>query len=505
MRLNARHLSSLPSTIHRPAYDRSRVTPGIVHLGVGAFHRAHQAVAIDDRLAAGEADWGVIAASLRSPATRDALEPQDGLYTLAVKGESGAALRVIGSINELIVAPEARERLLAAMSDPRIRIVSTTVTEKGYCRDPASGDLNQAHPDILHDLASPKASISAPGLIVEALRRRRAASVAPFALLCCDNLPSNGKTLQRILTQLAGLMDPDMARFIEHEVDCPSTMVDRIVPATTDKDRAEIATALGAEDAWPVMTEPFFQWVIEDRFRQGRPRLEESGCELVSDVAPYEKMKLRLLNGSHSLMAYLGQLAGYQTIAETIADRHFASLVRGLMDHETGPTVAGFSNEALHGYKDALIARFANPSLHHLTRQIAMDGSQKIPQRWMAPVRERLAAGQPIDRLAFAIAAFCRFMTGMSEEGAALPISDPLSARFLDMARVAGADRTPRLSDPDAAAALASRLAGIMLLIDDVFGETGRDPRLQAAVSAALARLYLHGAARVVREMAAGT
>jgi fructuronate reductase len=501
-RLSDRTLGQIAPAIAKPAYDRSQVTPGIVHLGIGAFHRAHQAVAVDDRLAAGENGWGIIAASLRSADTHDALAPQDGLYTLAVRGSTGTDLRVIGAISEVIVATRQRERLIAAMASAQTRIVSLTVTEKGYCREAATGELNEQHTDIVHDLANPHAPISAPGLIVEALRRRRASGIRPFTVLCCDNLPANGRTVHGVLAGLASLQDRDLGQFIAAELACPSTMVDRIVPATTDEDRAMVSARLGLEDAWPVMTETFTQWVVEDRFGLGRPALEEAGVELVGDVAPHEMMKLRLLNGTHSTMAYLGQLAGLETVSDVISQPYFGRLVRRMMDGEIGPTLQGISAAQVEAYKGSLITRFGNTALRHRTAQIAMDGSQKIPQRLLGTARDRLAAGQPIALIGLALAGFCRFMTGTGEDGAALPVNDPLAESFATAARHAGAMGIARLPGAGDAATLASRLSEAMLGITEVFGGMGRDPRFADAVTKPLAALYRHGARQVVAELA---
>jgi fructuronate reductase len=269
MRLAEARLGALPAGVARPRYDRASVAPGIVHLGLGAFHRAHQAVMTEAALDAGARDWGIVAASLRSAGTRDALAPQDGLYTVATREDDSEELRVIGALRGLHVAPEDPGALLDAMCDPRIRIVALTVTEKGYCHDPAGGTLDAAHPDIRHDLAAPQAPRSAPGFLVESLRRRRAAGTPPFTVLCCDNLPHNGATVRRVATQLAALADRDLGAWIAGEVAFPCTWVDRIVPATTAEDRARIAAALGLHDAWPVVGERFSQWVIEDRFPGG--------------------------------------------------------------------------------------------------------------------------------------------------------------------------------------------------------------------------------------------
>jgi fructuronate reductase len=502
-RLSNAQLTHLPNEVITPGYDRASVTPGILHLGIGAFHRAHQAVMVEDRLAAGERGWGIRAASLRAPDTRDALSPQDGLYTLAIRsGQVGVGdetrLRIIGAISDVLVARENPAALLTAMLDPRIRIVSLTVTEKGYCHDPATGNLNAAHPDVVHDLATPSTPVSAPGFIVEALRLRRASGVAPFTVMSCDNLPANGRTLARVITQMAALRDKNLADFIAGEVAFPATMVDRIVPATTEADRAMVAERLGVSDAWPVMSEPFTQWVMEDRFSHGRPRFEESGAELVADVAPYEMMKLRMLNGTHSTIAYLGQLMGVETVADFVTNPARARFIRTMMGEEIAPTVPGFTPAALEAYADALMARYANSALRHRTAQIAMDGSQKVPQRLLNTMRDRLAAGAPILRIGIALAAFCRFMTGTGEGGAPLPINDPMAARFAEAARDVGADGIARLPDAREAEALATRLSRAMLDITPVFGDLGADFRVVSAISTPLTTLYQHGAERLV-------
>lgn len=486
-RLSLGSLASLPPDIARPAYDLRAARVGVVHLGIGAFHRAHQAVYLDDRLAAGEGGWAVCGASLRSPETADALQPQDGLYTLNVRSGEGERLRVIGAVRRLLVAPRDPQALLAAMADPAVRIVSLTVTEKGYCHDPASGALREDHPDIVADLATPHAPRSAPGFLVEALRRRRDAGEKPFTVLCCDNLPANGRNVASVVRRLADLREPALGRWIEDEVAFPATMVDRIVPATTDADRAGVSARLGVADAWPVMAEPFTQWVIEDCFPSGRPRLEEAGAEMVADVAPYELMKLRLLNGSHSTLAYLGYLAGCETVADTVANPAFARLIRGLMDEEVTPTLPLPPGADVAGYKASLLARFANPALKHRTWQIAMDGSQKLPQRLLGTARDRLAAGAPIPRIALGVAAWMRYVTGIDEAGRPIDVRDPLADRLAGIARGAG---------PDAA-----RLAPALLAVREIFGDDlPKDPRFAGPVTEALARLVARGAKRIVEE-----
>jgi fructuronate reductase len=488
-RLNQDSLADLPEGIDRPAYDRRAVKTGIVHLGVGAFHRAHQAVYTDDVL---ELDprWGIVAASLRSPDTYDALQPQDGLYTLSVRSQAGEALRVVGSIQRILVAPRATDDLLDVMADPQTRIVTLTVTEKGYCHDPATGTLNEDHPDIVHDLAYLRTPRSAPGFIIEALRRRRLAGIPPFTVLTCDNLPSNGRTVKRVLTRFAELVDPDLGRFVANEVSCPSTMVDRIVPATGDQDRERISDALGVADAWPVVTEPFTQWVIEDRFPQGRPPWENAGAEFVADVGPYEHMKLRLLNGSHSTLAYLGYLAGYETVADTMADPAFVRLIEGLMDEEVTPTLHMPPNADLASYKRALIERFKNPALKHRTWQIAMDGSQKLPQRLLGTVRDRLRDGASIARLSLGVAAWMRYVTGIDEKGAPIDVRDPMAGRLRALADRAGGS--------------AENLASALFGVREIFGDDlPGDPRFTGAVTANLAHLCKHGAKRTASEFKA--
>ncbi len=483
-RLSDATLGHLPPEVARPSYDRSAVQTGIVHLGVGAFHRAHQAVYTEASLAAGDNRWGTLGASLRSPDTRDALVRQDGLYTVAVRDGAGERLQVVGGLRSVLVAPEEPGALLAALTRPDVRIVSLTVTEKGYCRDPATGELDEAHPDVRHDLGRPEAPRSALGFVVEALRLRRTEGTLPFTLLSCDNLPGNGATLRGLVTRFADLRDPDLGRFIAGEVRCPSTMVDRIVPATTEADRAAVSATLGLRDAWPVVTEPFSQWVIEDAFGNGRPDWERAGASLVADVAPFELMKLRLLNGSHSTLAYLGVLAGYATVADAMAAPGFAALVRAMMDEEIGPDLPVPTGFDLKAYKTSLIERFRNPALHHRTAQIATDGSQKLPQRLLAPIRERLARGAPFGRLSLGVAAWMRYATGVDEHGRVIDLQDPM-ADVLRRCAAGGLQAAP--------------LVDAFLDLQPIFGkDLPRNARFRAEVERALALLLARGAAATV-------
>ncbi|MBR0992496.1 mannitol dehydrogenase family protein [Bradyrhizobium japonicum] len=486
MRLGFATLDRLPRSVRRPAYDRSRVTPGIVHLGLGAFHRAHQAVVVDDCLAAGAASWGIVGASLRSPDTRDALAPQDHLYTVAVRAAEGTEHRVIGALLDSVVARENPAALVERMADPAIRIVSLTVTEKGYCHTPQTGDLDERHPDVVHDLNNFDAPRSAPGFIVAALARRRALGALPFTVLCCDNLAANGHTVQRIVTQFAALRSRDLGKWIADNAAFPSTMVDRIVPETTDSDRDAVANALGVRDAWPVITEPFTQWVVEDRFTAGRPNLAAAGVELVTDVKPFELMKLRLLNASHSALAYLGYLSGYETIADSMQDPHFARLAARVME-DAAVTLTMPAGTDLAAYRASLLRRFANPALHHRTWQIAMDGSQKLPQRLLGAMQDRLARNLPIATHALAVAGWMRYVTATDEQGRAIDVRDPLAAELAALTREAGP--------------VAERLAPALLGVQKVFGPLGSEPPLREAVTTALARLYRDGARRAVETL----
>lgn len=433
-RLSSEATQIVPASVATPSYDRSRVIPGIVHLGVGAFHRAHQAAYVDDCLAAGETGWGIVGVSLRSADTRDALSPQDGLYTLAIRSSGEEKLRVIGSIASMLVAPEDPGAVLAALTDPRTRIVTLTITEKAYLRA-AGGGLDTAHPDIVHDLANPQMPKTAHGFLAEALARRRAAGTPPFTVLCCDNLPANGATLHRLLIAFAELRDArpaanadsGLASHIADQVAFPSSMVDRIVPATTDADRARIAVELGVEDAWPVMTEPFSQWVIEDNFPGGRPAWEKFGVTMVSDVGPFEDMKLRLLNGAHSGIAYLGLLSGHATVDRAFADPAIRQFVDALWAEaiSTLPEDADLDTAA---YTAELTERFSNTALAHRTAQIANDGSQKLPQRIVASALECLEAGTELVHLTLVVAAW---IAACAARGKSLPeghFTDPLDA-----------------------------------------------------------------------------
>ncbi len=487
--IGSKSVQDLVSTgsVTLPDYSSDTVSPGIVHLGIGAFHRAHMAAYVDSLLA-NHPDWAIIGASLRRPDTRDALAPQDFLYTLAIRDASGTRARIIGAIRDVIDASADRTDLIETMALPAIRIVSLTVTEKGYCSAPATGELDEAHPDIVHDLAHPDAPLSAPGIIVAALKRRHELGLIPFTVMSCDNLPSNGKTAGRIVRRFAELTGDKALIGYVNTVSFPSTMIDRIVPATTDADRKIINDIIGLDDAWPIMTEPFTQWVIEDDFPAGRPPFEQAGAQLVEDVEPFELMKLRMLNGSHSTMAYLGYLSGHQYVSEAIADAGIHKLIHGLMTDEAIPTLP-MPRVDLEAYRDQLLARFANPALNHRTWQIAMDGTQKLPQRLLGTIRARIQSGQPYTRLALGVAAWMRYVTGIDEKGQPIDVKDPLSARLRQLA--------------DAAHGNPEQLATNLLTVTEVFGpDLPASTAFRHEVTAHLKSLFAHGAAETVRRLA---
>lgn len=484
-RLDRHCLDAPPAGVAVPAYDRDAAGIGIVHLGVGAFHRAHQAVYTDDALARQGGDWAILGVSLRNRAVRDSLAPQDALYSVLTRGPGGDRARIVGALKEVVFAPDDPVHLCARMADPAVRIVTLTVTEKGYCHDPATCRLRADDPGIARDLADPERPETAIGYLVAALAMRKAAGVAPFTVLCCDNLPQNGKVVRGIVLDFAARLDRSLATWIAEEVPFPCTMVDRIVPATTDADRDAVAALIGCRDDAAVVTEPFRQWVIEDDFVCGRPAWEQVGAEMVTDVAPYEEMKLRLLNGSHSMLAYLGYLAGFDYISEAVAQPSFRRLIVDFMDDEVSPTLDLPPGVDLAAYKSALVERFANPALRHRTWQIAMDGSQKLPQRFLNTVRDRLAAGASIDRLALGVAGWMRYAAGIDEKGQEIDVRDPLADRLRQAGKMAG-------QEP-------AGLVDAMLGVREVFAaDLPSSPSFRTGVTDAMTSLVAHGARRTI-------
>lgn len=417
----------------------------IVHLGLGAFHRAHQAVYLERyRQRSGDAGWGVSSANLRSnKALVDALRSADFRYHVAEYADRDTViLREIGVIEETLFTGSAAgsnlgrdlDSLLTRLADEAVRIVTLTVTEKGYFLSPSEGILLRDDPQIAADIAEPHAPSTAPGILVEALARRRAAGRAPFTVLCCDNMPDNGKRTRAAVTQLAACRDEALADWIRREVAFPCSMVDRIVPAMTEAEFQRLAQ-LGIEDPNAVVCEAFSQWVVEDYFPMGRPDWEADGVEMVADVAPFETMKLRMLNGSHSLLAYLGTQAGIETVYDAVTQPAIAKLLRRYMMTEAAPTLGMPEGTDLEGYSEQLLARFANDSLRHKLHQIAMDGSQKLPQRWLQGALCRLEAGEEAPCTALGIAAWIHYTSGMSPNGDSHEVNDPMAAIFAELHR----------------------------------------------------------------------
>jgi fructuronate reductase len=407
-------LSRLDPAVARPAYDRAAQAAGIVHFGIGAFHRAHQAWYTDLAMNAGDRDWGIIGVSLRSAGVADQLNPQDGLYTVTENAADGQATRVVGAVQAVLVADQQAEAVIAAVAHPATRIISLTITEKGYCRA-ADGSLDP-------QLAGPG---SVYRFIAAGLRRRHDRGLPGVTLLCCDNLANNGRQLDLLMRAYLDRHDPALLPWFTSACACPSTMVDRIVPATTEADLAATSARLGLSDYGAVMTERFSQWVIEDRFAGPRPCWDKVGAQIVADVAPYETAKLRMLNGAHSALAYIGLSRGHSYVHEAMADPEIRPLIDQLMLEEAMPTIARPDNLDLAVYASALRQRFENPALQHRLIQIGMDGSQKIPQRWCETLAANLAMGRACPAIRRAIDAWILHLRGANG-----PIDDPLAQQL---------------------------------------------------------------------------
>jgi mannitol 2-dehydrogenase len=426
--LNEKTLPSLPATVSVPTYDRARVRTGIVHLGVGAFHRAHQAMYVDRLLERGTAlDWGICGVGVLPLDRRmaEVMAAQDGLYTLVVKHPDGTAeARVIGSITEYLFAPDDPEAVVEKMAAAATRIVSLTVTEGGYNSSAVTGAFDAAEPGVVADLQPGAVPRSVFGLVVEALVRRRDRGLAPFTVVSCDNIQHNGEVARRAFAAFAALRDPDLGRWVEQEVPFPNSMVDRITPATTDQDRSEVADRFGVDDGWPVVCEPFAQWVLQDRFGLGRPPLDDVGVQVVDDVEPYEMMKLRLLNSSHQALCYFARLAGYRLVHDAAQDPLFRRFLLGYMEEEGTPTLRPVPGIDLAAYRQAVIDRCSNAEIRDTVARLAFDGSERLP-KWLLPVvRDNLAAGGEVRRSAAVVAAWARYCEGVDEEGAPIDVVD---------------------------------------------------------------------------------
>ncbi|WP_033922165.1 mannitol dehydrogenase family protein [Sphingomonas sp. 37zxx] len=464
-RLSQATLAGLPSTVVKPGYAGTDVQIGIVHFGPGAFHRAHQAAYFDSLLAS-DPRWGIAAISLRTPDLVEALAAQDGLYSLTILDRT-VETRVIGA-HRAWVGPGEGARVRALLADPAVRLVTSTVTEKGYCLR-GDGTLDTAHRDIVHDAQHPDDPQSLIGWIVAGLAARRAAGTEPFAVLCCDNMTGNGRKLRAAVIALADLRDPALAGWIGETVAFPNTMVDSITPATDAAHLARAAAALGVTDLAAVQREAFTQWVVEDMPLPGNPDLASVGVIRTRDVAGYERAKLRILNGAHSTLAYVGLARGHASVAEAMADAPLADFVEAMVRQDIVPALDAIPGFDVQAYAGAVLDRFRNPEIRHLLSQIAGDGSQKLPYRILDTVAAALAAGRRIDRLAVPIGAWIAFLRGRAERGEA--IADPLADRL--------AQAVMRHDDSEA-------IVGEMLAIDAVFpASLASDGDFRAAVLAA--------------------
>ncbi len=464
-----------------PRYDRAGLTAGVVHFGVGGFHRAHQAMYHDVLMNDGEAhDWAICGVGLlpADERMRDVLTAQGGLYTLMVKHADGTVeARVIGSLVEYLFAPDDPDAVLERLADEAIRIVSLTVTEGGYQVDPAS-------PDVEHDLREPGNPRTTFGFVTEGLRRRRERGLAPFTVMSCDNLPRNGDLTRDACSAFARLRDPELGEWVEREVRFPNSMVDRITPVTSDADRADVTARFGVEDGWPVVCEPWTQWVLEDAFPLGRPPYEAAGVQMVEDVDPYELMKLRLLNASHQALCYFARLCGYRLVHEAVQDPLFERFLRGYMDEEATPTLPPVPGVDLEAYKDALIERFSNPEIRDTIARLCAESSDRIP-KWLLPViRDQLDRDGEIRRSAAVVASWARYAEGVDEDGEPIEVVDRRREELVAAAR-------RQRDDPDA-----------FVGQRDVFGDLADDPRFLEAYRGALRSLHEHGARATLESFA---
>lgn len=469
-------LADPPAGVRVPQYARSDLRPGILHIGVGNFHRAHMAVHLDRLFSAGrDHDWAIIGAGIRpgDARMRERLAAQDWLTTVVELDPAGLSARVTGAMMDY--APVNPAAMISAMADPAIRIVSMTVTEGGYFVDAVSDGFDATHPEIVADAATPDAPQTVFGIIIAALRARRAAGIPPFTVLSCDNLPGNGHVAQRTITGLAQLSDPALADWIAGNVAFPNSMVDCITPATTDRERALVADRFGIIDAAPVICEPFRQWVLEDSFPQGRPALEQAGAEFVPDVAPYELMKLRILNGGHAAIAYPGALLGHHFVHEAMADADIRRWLDALTRREIEPTLAPISGVSYAAYREKVAERFANPEIGDTIARLCLDGSNRQPKFILPTIRHALDEGRPIAGLALELALWCRYCAGIDESGRPIPPNDDNAADLKTRALAAR-------DDPDA-----------FLTNRAVFGDLGTDPRLRSAFATSLRDLWSNG------------
>lgn len=486
LKLNQANLSWIGANIAEPHFDRSRASAGIAHIGVGGFHRAHQTVYTEDLFNRGEdLSWAFCGVGLlpHDAKMRDVLRAQNHYYTLVERDATGDRARVVGSIVDYLFAPDDREQVLEKFASPAIKIVSMTITEGGYYID-SKGAFDASHADIQKDLKNPQQPGCSFGCLAEALDRRRKRGLAPFTVMSCDNVQGNGDITRKVLTAFAELRDPTLANWITANVTFPNSMVDRITPATTDEHRALVRDKFGIDDGWPVMTETFKQWVIEDHFVQGRPAWEKAGAQITADVTPYEKMKLRLLNASHQALCYIGMLFGYEFAHQTMEDADIRKLCQILMDREVTDILPPVPGVDLADYKKTLIERFANPAICDQLSRIGIYGSSGMPKFVLPTVSDQLHRDGPIDLLAFTVACWFRYLSGKDEAGRDIVMKDPMAPRLAAIAKSAGKDPTP------------------LLAIREIFSEElARSPRFVNRVREILLDFYDLGARATLKQI----
>ncbi|MGJ9413943.1 mannitol dehydrogenase family protein [Aeromicrobium sp. CF4.19] len=486
MRVSDETVRDLP--IDGPDYDRTKVTAGIVHVGVGGFHRAHQAMYLDALLReGGDRSWGITGIGLLpgDARMRDALRAQDGLYTLVIERPDGTREpRVIGSVLGYLHVPEDPDAAIEAIASPQTRIVSLTVTEGGYNLDRETGEFVLDDDDVRADLADPDHPRTVFGLVAAGLRRRRERGLDSPTIMSCDNVQANGEVARTAFVGFAEALDPDLAAWMREHTRFPSSMVDRITPVTPPTLAAEVSEQFGVEDEWPVVAEPFTAWVLEDDFGAGRPELERVGVQLVDDVTPYELMKLRLLNASHQGIAYLGHLCGYRMVHEAAQDPLVRDFLLRYMSEEASPTLPEVPGIDLQEYRHTLVERFANPRIGDTVGRLAAESSDRIPT-WLLPVvRENLRSGGPIERSATIVAAWARYAEGVDESGEPIDVVDRLASTLTPIAQRQREEPT---------AFIAHR---------PVFGDLVDDERFVEAYTRALASLHEHGARATLAALA---
>ena len=471
-------LPSLDSTIGRPSYDRRMLRPGILHIGVGNFHRAHQAVYLDDLFNAGKNhEWALIGAGVRpnDQRVRDALAPQDWLTTVVELEPEANAARICGAMVDFVPVGEDGRAIIDSLDDPNLRIVSLTVTEGGYCIDPATGAFNPDHPEIVYDASHMEAPRGVFGVILAALKRRRDRRQMPFTVMSCDNIPGNGHVASDAVAGLADLVDAGLASFVRESVAFPNSMVDRITPATTDRERAILADRFGIKDNWPVFCEPFRQWVLEEHFPSGRPELEAVGVTFTPDVAAFELMKIRILNGGHAIIAYPGGLLGIHYVHEAMADPLIRGFLEKLETEEIIPCVPPVPGVDLHEYYRLVAKRFANPDVGDTIPRLCLDGSNRQPKFILPSTRDRLKAGADVTGLALESALWCRYCAAVTDAGAPIKLEDENAGR-LTSAALAAKDNP-----------------SVFLGLRDIFGDLAEHPAFRTRFEAALARLWRDG------------